>query len=595
MTAPHPNEPDHAPHEPAHETPPGEPNGTPDLQDRRDQGSGRTSGPRAPDRSRLRPRTHRRDRGQQPGEDRDPRKPDTPAERRTAPPAPPGPNGGRPGKTARTGRPGETRPSGPPGHPQQPEPRRRSEPHGRTGPPRQTGPRGRTLTAPRGRAGWIAVAAWAVGIAAVFAVGWWLRREGIATEDRLPPLHAELRAPTWRILPAACAAALAVAALPPLAARLPWRLLPATGWACSAAWAVALAATDGLGALARPFDAPTEYAAGLPAVRPDPAEWLRTFTERLGGYPTHVRGHPPLPTLVVWALEAAGFGGTGWAAAFVIAAGTSSVAAITITLRRLAGEDTARRALPYLVLAPAALWIATTMDAFFLGVAAWGTALLALTTRPRPNPSFSVSGRLPGVAVGGAAVGGGVLLGALPYLNYGMLPFGAVPLVVLLMARPGWRTLALLACGLAVVPVAFTLAGFWWPDGVRATLDTYLVSRGSAQRSYAYFLFGDLAVLGLLTGPAVAHALPGLLRALRRGVRTPSAIPAGTLLAAAALLGTLVLDASGVTRGEVERIWIPYAMWIVVAAAPHRPPARGWLAAQALTALAVQALVLSEW
>ncbi|MWK39754.1 hypothetical protein GEV43_41075 [Actinomadura sp. J1-007] len=176
-----------------------------------------------------------------------------------------------------------------------------------------------------------------------------------------------------------------------------------------------------------------------------------------------------------------------------------------------------------------------------------------------------------------------------------MLPFGAVPLAVLLMARPRWRTLALLACGLAVVPAAFTLTGFWWPDGVRATLDTYLVSRGSAQRSYAYFLFGDLAVLGLLTGPAVAHALPDLLRTLRRGARAPSAIPAGTLLAAAALLGTLVLDASGVTRGEVERIWIPYAMWIVVAAAPHRPPARTWLAAQALTALAVQALVLSEW
>ncbi|MFC6936926.1 hypothetical protein ACFQHO_46130 [Actinomadura yumaensis] len=136
---------------------------------------------------------------------------------------------------------------------------------------------------------------WAAGIAAVFAVGWWLRRAGIATEDRLPPLHAELRAPTWRILPAACTAALAVAALPPLAARLPWRLLPAAGWACSAAWAVALAAADGLGALARPFDAPTEYAAGLPAVRPDPAEWLRTFTERLGGYPTHVRGHPRSP------------------------------------------------------------------------------------------------------------------------------------------------------------------------------------------------------------------------------------------------------------------------------------------------------------
>lgn len=32
-----------------------------------------------------------------------------------------------------------------------------------------------------------------VGIAAAFAVGWYLRRAGLATEDRLPPLHARAR------------------------------------------------------------------------------------------------------------------------------------------------------------------------------------------------------------------------------------------------------------------------------------------------------------------------------------------------------------------------------------------------------------------
>ncbi|KAB2353025.1 hypothetical protein, partial [Actinomadura montaniterrae] len=40
------------------------------------------------------------------------------------------------------------------------------------------------------RPGWIAVAVWAAGIAAVFTVGWHLRRAGLATEDALPPLHA---------------------------------------------------------------------------------------------------------------------------------------------------------------------------------------------------------------------------------------------------------------------------------------------------------------------------------------------------------------------------------------------------------------------
>ncbi|WP_165503348.1 hypothetical protein, partial [Actinomadura fibrosa] len=365
-------------------------------------------------------------------------------------------------------------------------------------------------------------------------------------------------------------------------------------------------------ALARPLDAPTEYPAGLAALRPDPGLWLRTFTERLGGYPTHTRGHPPLPMLVLWALERAGLGGTGWAAALIIAAGTSSVAAIAVTVRRLAGERTARAAVPFLVLAPLALWIATAMDAFFLGVGAWGTALLALAA-----PGGRRAARL------AAAAGGGLLLGSLPYLSYGLLPLFAVPAAVLVVRRPGRAALAVMGAGLAVVPAALTLAGFWWPDGVRATLDTYLISRGSAQRSYAYFLFADLAVLGLLVGPAVAQALPGTLASLWQAakasvasrtfwrVRPPTAsaplaepvtlagapaLPATVgLLAAAALLGVLVLDVSGVTKGEVERIWVPFAAWLLVAAGAHRPPSRWWLAGQAVTALAVQALVLSEW
>ncbi|MFI6515004.1 hypothetical protein ACIBF1_05520 [Spirillospora sp. NPDC050679] len=417
----------------------------------------------------------------------------------------------------------------------------------------------------RGR---IAVALWAVLIAGTFAVGHHLRRAGLATEDKLPPLHAEFRVLTWQILPALMLAAIGVAVLPPLARRLPWRALPLTAWAATTLWTVVLALSDGRNALSRPLDAPTEYPAGLAAVRPDPLAWLETFTERLHAYPTHVRGHPPLPTLVLWALEAAGLRGTGWAAALIILVGGSAAAAITITLRRLTGEETARRAVPFLALAPFALWIATAMDAFFLGVGAWGAALLAVAGRDR----------------WWHAAAGGLLLGSLPYLSYGLLPLFAVPLAVLVLTRPRPRVLLALLAGLLVVPAAFTALGFWWPDGVAATLDTYLVSRGSAQRSTAYFAVANFAVLGLLIGPATVHAL----------TRPRRSIPV-TLLAGAALLGTFALDVSGVTKGEVERIWVPYAAWIVAAAALHRPPARAWLAAQAATALLVQLLVLSEW
>ncbi|WP_210748742.1 hypothetical protein, partial [Actinomadura latina] len=373
--------------------------------------------------------------------------------------------------------------------------------------------------------------------------------------------------------------------------------LPALAWAGSAAWTVSLAVSDGWDALSAPLNAPTEYPAGLAQVRPGPLEWLRTFTERLGGYTTHVRGHPPLPTLALWALERAGLAGTGWAAALIIAAGTSAAAAITVTVRCLAGDRAARAAVPFLVLAPLAVWIATAMDAFFLAVGAWGTALLALSARRSGPPSGPPSGARSGAGAAALAAAGGLLLGCLPYLSYGLLPLFAVPLAVLLLARPGAAVAAALGAGLAVAPAAFTALGFWWPDGVRATLDTYLVSRGSAQRPYTYFLLANLAVLGLLTGPAAARALPPAVRALRGAARTRTLSPAAAVasLAAAALAGVLALDASGVTRGEVERIWVPFAAWAVAAAALHRPPARGWLAAQAATALAVQALVLSPW
>lgn len=446
--------------------------------------------------------------------------------------------------------------------------------------------------APRVRGGRAAVAVWAAALVAAFAAGWWLRRAGLATEDELPPLHARARdrPPTLELLPAAALAAAGVAVLPVLAARLPWRWLPPAAWAGAALWAVALAASDGPGALAAPLDAPTEYPAGMAQLRPDVLEYLRTFTDRLHAYTTHVRGHPPGPMLVLWALETAGLGGTGWLAAAVIAAGSSAAAAIAVTLRCTAGEAAARAAVPFLVLAPFAPWIATSMDALFLGAGAWGTALAA------------VAARRAGPAAVPAAAGAGLLLGCLPYLSYGLLPLFAVPLAVLVSVRPRRAVLAAGAAGLAVVPAALTLLGFWWPAGVRATLDTYLVSGGSAQRSYLYFLFADLAVLGLLTGPAVAHALPRTLGTLRRAARLRTArlrarVPGlGTALpAGAALLGVLVLDVSGVTKGEVERIWVPFAAWIMAAAAVHRPPARAWLAAQACTALAVQALVLSHW
>ncbi|GAA4238623.1 glycosyltransferase family 39 protein [Actinomadura meridiana] len=419
--------------------------------------------------------------------------------------------------------------------------------------------------------GWIAVAIWALLLAGVFIVGDHLKKIGLATEDDLPPLHASTRLLTWQIVPTACLGAALAAVLPSLTQRLSWRRLLPASWIAAVLWTVALAMTDGLDAIHRPLDAPTEYPVGIAAIQADgPAQWLRTFTERLGGYTTHVRGHPPLPTLMLWALDETGLHGTAWSSALIIAAGTSAIVAIAITVRHIAGETLARRALPFLILAPLTLWIATSMDAFFLGVGAWATALTAIASKRTNLP---------------AAAGAGLLLGTLPYLSYGLLSLLAVPLAVVVLTRPSRRVLTVLLCCAAIVPLAFTAGGFWWPDGVAATHETYLISRGSAQRSYTYFVIANFAVLALQIGPATAHALPTMFSR-----RSPL-----TWLVGAALAGVVALDVSGVTRGEVERIWIPYAAWIVLATAAHAPPARRWLAAQAALTLAIQALVLSPW
>nr|WP_203950499.1 hypothetical protein [Microbispora rosea] len=418
----------------------------------------------------------------------------------------------------------------------------------------------RALTSRRGVS-----AAWAALVAGAFAVGGLLHAQGVLRIDHLPPLHGLARLPTAALLPAAAFAVLAVAVLPRLTAHLPMRAAPAAAFAASLAWTVLLS-VSGEG-LAWPFTHRQEYLAGLGAVGDDPLGWLAGFTRDLPAYPTHVRGHPPLPVLVLWALAAAGLPGPLWAALLVVVAGCSAVAAIGLAVWRVAGEEAARRALPYLALCPAAVWIATTMDAFFAGVAAWGTALLVLGARSR-------AGR---VALG---LGAGLALGALPYLSYGLVPFLLVPLVAAVAVGVPRSTVAACLVGAAAVSALFAAGGFWWPAGVLATHAEWAADPGAA-RPYLYFLVANLAVLALVTGPATAVGLvaPGSAR--------------DRILPLAALVAVLALDLSGVTRGEVERIWLPYALW--VGAAAGRTADRRLLAVQAAVGLLLQGFVKSPW
>ncbi|MFJ2034057.1 hypothetical protein [Streptosporangium sp. NPDC087985] len=410
-----------------------------------------------------------------------------------------------------------------------------------------------------------ALVVWMLLVTGSFAVGAVLHGLGLLTIDHLPPLHAHFRVLTVTLLPAALFAAIAVRALPRLVAGGGFGRALLISYGSALAWTVLLAiSADGLAA---PFTHREEYLAVLPEVGHDPLGWLAGFTERLPEYPTHVRGHPPLPVLVVWALSAAGLPGPLAAALLVVAVGCAATVAIGLTVRRLAGEEAARRALPYLVLTPASVWIATTMDAFFAGVGAWGVALLVLGRSTRARTCF--------------AAAGGVLLGALPYLSYGMVPYLLIPVVLAVLVRLPRPAVTAAAAGAAAVTAAFAAGGFLWPAGVVATHAEWVADPGAA-RPYLYFLVANLAVLALLAGPAAAVGL----------VRAAHDRDAVALVVAAALLAVLALDVSGVTRGEVERIWVPFALWIgpVAALAPGR-----MLAAQAVTGLLLQALVASPW
>lgn len=353
-----------------------------------------------------------------------------------------------------------------------------------------------------------------------------------------------------------------------LAALLPWRVLLLVSWATAAAWAAALAILTSWDDLTEPVRGEHEYLPAVPVAAADPAAFLAGFVDDLPGYPIHVRGHPPGLVLLLALLDRVGLGGSGWAATLFVLGGAAAVPAVLITLRTLglvqaagppggaAAERVARAVAPALVLAPAALWVATSADAFFAGILAWGVAFLALATDRERR----------GAARWTYAVAAGLLLGACPILSYGLLHMGLIALAPLIVSR---RVAATALAGVVTVGVvvAFGAGGFWVWDGVAATHEVW-APVGHA-RPYLYFLLVDLAVLGALVGPA---AVGGLTR-LRRVDRATRVLVG--LALAAALSGALL----GFERGEVERIWLPVAYWVVPAAIGLRAAGEGPAAA----------------
>jgi hypothetical protein len=148
-------------------------------------------------------------------------------------------------------------------------------------------------------------------------------------------------------------------------------------------WTLALALVDGWqrGVVER-LSSGEEYLHDVPRVG-DIAQMLRTFSDHIltdapGFWTTHVGAHPPGVFLIYVWLDRLGLGGGGAAGVVTVLVGASACVAIAVALHALGAEDVARRALPFGVLLPGAVWVGVSADGMFVAVVAWGVALLAV-------------------------------------------------------------------------------------------------------------------------------------------------------------------------------------------------------------------------
>jgi hypothetical protein len=438
----------------------------------------------------------------------------------------------------------------------------------------------------------------ALAAAALFAAAVAAGRSYHHSQDTLrlrwPPLYAYWL-PHWGPgTPAALILAVLVVTYGPRAARaLRWRHLVAGVWGAAMAWSWSLALIDGWQrGVAGQLTSKYEYLQVVGGIHDIPAT-LRGFTGRIllhshDNWPPHVAGHPPAALLTFVGLDRIGLHGGGWAAAFVITAGSSAAAALLVAVRALAAEETARRVAPFAVLAPGAVWMGVSADGYFTAVSAWAIALLALSATGRVRAPRAV------------ALCSGLLFGLTCYLSYGLVLTSVIALAVLLIARTA-RPVPFVLLGMAPWLAAFTAAGFWWFDGYATLTERYY--QGAARvRPYGYFVWADLAAQTAVVGPAV---IAGLRRAASwRDAARSAASPSGALagrgpllaLVAAGACCLLIADLSGMSKGETERIWLPFTLWLIPATALLRGHAsRWWLSAQAALALTVNHFLITGW
>jgi len=439
--------------------------------------------------------------------------------------------------------------------------------------------------------------AWAVVLIAI-SVSWGIRLQRETPEIFLGAAPLVGRDPrhgwSWRFSWALVAAA-AVGAMVVFATWRGWwwrwrtRTIVPTVALGAAVFAVLLALTDGRDGLLHGAVDPTEYLANL-AIMPPVGEFVRNFVEDIDRYSVHVRGHPPGFVVLLAVMDAIGLDG-GWPVVGLSVAGTAlTPAGVLVAAWAVGGVEWVRRCAPVMIVAPYALWMMTSADAVFAAVGAWGVATCVLGLRSTGRRALAWG------------TTSGLLLGGLLFFTYGGATFVVVPLVPTIVAlrrrQPGAVPTvvgAVVAAGL--VTAGFAAAGFWGFAGATETRLQYWA--GTAQfRPFAYFALANLAATLIAIGPA---GFGGLLRLWQQRRRPPA-------IAVLVLGGFLALMASHLSqysRAEVERIWLLFFPWLVLAGgllidrpdagAAVRRLAAITLSVQVVLAVVLQAALVSKW
>jgi hypothetical protein len=399
-----------------------------------------------------------------------------------------------------------------------------------------------------------------------------------------PPLHAEWM-PRLGVgtVPALVIGALACWRAVALSEALTWGRLLVTSYVAGLAWMLALAFVDGQDGIGVVLQTKYEYLQVAREVD-DLPQVLSVYVDRIpfsagaDRWPPHLAGHPPGALTFYVLLARLGLGG-GFVAGLVTTLFAASTAvAVLVALRALGAESSARKAAPFLAIGPAAIWQCVSADGMFAAIAAWGLAVLAVAS-VRRSWAWSV------VA--------GLLLGAAVMTSYGLLLLGILALAVLWLGG-SWRPLVPAALAAAAVVLVFAAFGFYWWEALGVLHDRYWdgIARN---RPASYWMWGNLAALTFSAGPMLGAGLAragSSARSLFGGAESRVVL----VLTGAAFATVAVADLSRMSKGEVERIWLPFAPWLLISTAflPRRWRTAG-VAVQVVFALAVQHLLKPDW